>query len=111
MKQNYFEHIENIVKAGEFLVERCKSEQDDFAKKTILISLIRIEGLLDTGRTLVSPDEYGEGGLKEINKGMDEIRSGIVEIMKDLGRGEVESLLLSLSNSVKTNFFRAIWKD
>ena len=68
----------------------------------VLICLIHLEAVLDKGRPLTLGLEKNERDT--LNATMDQARAKIVEIMKQLGKDEVEKMLAREADQMKTNF-------
>ncbi len=66
-----------VVALGKNLLQEYKDKPQDQRAFQALITLIRIEKVLDGGRILLN--EVDKTKLEEINRGMDEIRKGIAE--------------------------------
>lgn len=93
----------NIISVGKKIINKVESTNDRYQS---LLILIHLESILDRGRTMVdslSPDE-----LREIDNGMEEIRVQIVEIMKSLEKKEVQNMLFSEGEGIKTNFLSSL---
>lgn len=94
--------IFEIINIGKNLLIRCQSNLDNKEIYTNILILLNIENILDKGRTTAI--DHDSKLLSEINKGIDEIRNGIFNIMKNLDKSELKSVLFSASEQFKTNF-------
>lgn len=104
--ENIQNDLLNVVKYGKnlFLRYKDKTEKDDLY--IILNILLHVENVIDVGRRFnleASPELRSE-----ITKGMDEIRSDIVTLMKKLDKSEIKSRLYSAGEQFKTNFISAL---
>ncbi len=105
MKTTQDSLLEVIVLGKNILLEYKDKPKDQLIYSALLV-LLNIESILDRGRTL--PDSHNTQTLSEINKGMDEIRAGILALMKNLDKTELKSVLFSAGEEFKTNFISNI---
>jgi hypothetical protein len=92
-----------IIFVGKNIINDIESTDDKY--KSLLV-LIHLESILDKGRTILNPSDLDK--LPEINKGVDEIRLKIVELMKSLDKKEIQNMLSFESEQVKTNFISSL---
>jgi hypothetical protein len=95
-----------VAQYGKAVLAEYEQSPVDFKTPIALLVLLHIEQVLDSGRVLLDmPDPQIRS---HINKDMDELRIGIVEIMKRLGKDEVVSLLAASGESFKRYFISAL---
>ena len=95
-----------VITLGKNILLEYKDKPKDQLIYSALLVLLNIESILDRGRTL--SDSHDTQTLSEINKGMDEIRAGILALMKTLDKSELKSVLSSAGEELKTNFISNI---
>jgi hypothetical protein len=75
----------------------------------VLLVLLHVESILDSGRMFV---DWSDTKIRhEVSKGLDEVRRGIVELMKQLGEAEVRKLLFSAGENFKLGFVNAAFSE
>ncbi len=91
-----------VISLGKNILSEYKDKSQDREIYSALLILLNIESILDKGRGLLH--SHDPQIRSEINKGMDEIRGGILSLMKTLDKSELKSVLFSAGEEMKTNF-------
>jgi hypothetical protein len=99
----------DVARFGVNLLETYNHQLVDFETSIVLIVLLHLEQVLDKGRMVVDTED--QQTKFEINKGMDEIRDGIMALMKKLGKSETEALVFKEGEHRTTNFIQAAFSE
>ncbi|MEI7480385.1 MAG: hypothetical protein WCJ59_02040, partial [bacterium] len=65
----------HTISFGRYLIQEYREHWQESEAYTAVVTLLHIESILDSGRILLEPESDRR---IEINKGLDEIREGIV---------------------------------
>ncbi len=96
------QHLFELIKIGNSIADTLDKKESQYEA---LLALIRIEKLLDTGRTLTTIDTGASlTHLAEINSGMDHIRSVIVSTVAKLDKKKIMDMLFSAGENMKLEF-------
>lgn len=98
---DFSKHLLATIAAGDTVLQSVGDNTID-DNRIALIVLLHLERALDLGRVLL--DAQGRDQLKEINAGMDKIRDGIVELMRIIGKDEVERIVRFQGENIKVGF-------
>ena len=101
--------LNTLIALANSLITTLTQNQDDDVRYATLLQLIRIENILDTGRTLVAmtSDDIGEN-RQQINADLDRIRAEISSTIQGLDKQKIADLLRQAGESLKTGFIKAI---
>ena len=88
--------LETITLAKSIFTE-YENRTDDLDAYVALITLVRIEKILDSGRILVDPGE----SKQEIHKGLDEVRNDIDKLKEKLNQDRIREMLNSAGEDLK----------
>ena len=94
-----------LVDIGNSLIKMITESSDDDNKYTALLYAIRVEKIIDGGRTLASMSGGLESGsLPKINAGMDQLRDDISKAIEAMDKRKIVGMLLSAGEDMKLRF-------
>ncbi len=91
-----------VTELGKEILLDYKDKSNETKIYAALMSLLYIERVIDGGRILLDMPE--KEALSRINKGLDEIRAGIVGLMSKLDQNEIKTMLFSAGEQLKLRF-------
>lgn len=104
--ENISKGLLNIIVFSRSIIDNVNSSESVDDKYKGLVILVHLESILDKGRTMLDSSDLNK--LPEINKGMDDIRLKIGEMMKSLDKKEIQNMLSFESEQIKTNFVSSL---
>lgn len=94
-----------LVDIGNSLIKMIVGSSDEDNKYTALLYAIRVEKIIDGGKTLASMSGgLEDGSLPKINAGMDQLRDDISKIIETMDKNKVTHMLISAGEDMKLRF-------
>jgi hypothetical protein len=102
--QQFDQDLLSLVEMGKKMVQACDQPQDPDGPSisNLILSLMHIEKILDTGRTFLVPEQMDN--LKSINQGMDVLRKDIDRLKQSIDPKEFKYMVDTAGESFKLRF-------
>lgn len=94
-----------LIDIGNSLIKMIRESPDEDNKYMALLYAIRVEKIIDGGKTIASMSGGLESGsLPKINYGMDQLRDNISEAIETMDKKKVTNILISAGEDMKLRF-------
>ena len=94
-----------LIDIGNSLIRMTKDSTDEDGKYTALLYAIRVEKIIDGGKTLASMSNgLEDGSLPKINAGMDQLRDDVSKVIETMDKKKVVGMLFSAGEDMKLRF-------